>query len=475
MIEAKPALSSTSAFHSAAVGTVGTDDVVRMPPQPKTVRETGLEQQLLVELVAKVMYATGKMHLPVLTGKLRLSINVLREVLGFMLAEQLVEVASRGDSDLDVNYQLTGIGKARAADFMARCRYIGPAPVTLHAYRDLVLRQSASNAELTRVSAATLSAAFLDDSLEPDVRELVGAALQSSRSLLLYGPSGSGKTTLARKLGQLQQGVVAVPYAILVDQDIVLVYDPLLHLPPALPARQSEDRRSTDSRWSLCQRPVIQVGAELSADMLDLRYDEAGGAYHAPPHFMANNGMLVVDDLGRQRVPVADLLNRWSAPLDTGADHLTLDGGHKIGVPFDVTLVFATNLSPHLLMDESSMRRVAYKIHVGAMADANYRALFRRQCRLARIACDDTVVDYLLTCLHASTGRALLASYPCELLSRIADFASFAGVQPRLTVPALEQAWASMFTACPVGVSAPSQPSIPFLADCGDPLLERIS
>ena len=472
MIEAKPALSSTHAFHSAAVGA---DDVVRMPPQPKTVRETGLEQQLLVELVAKVMYATGKMHLPVLTGKLRLSINVLREVLGFMLAEQLVEVASRGDSDLDVNYQLTGIGKARAADFMARCRYIGPAPVTLHAYRDLVLRQSAGNAELTRLSAATLSAAFLDDSLEPEVRELVGAAMQSSRSLLLYGPSGSGKTTLARKLGQLQQGVVAVPYAILVDQDIVLVYDPLLHMPPALPARQNEDRRSTDSRWSLCQRPVIQVGAELSADMLDLRYDEVGGVYHAPPHFMANNGMLVVDDLGRQRVPVAELLNRWSAPLDTGADHLTLEGGHKVGVPFDVTLVFATNLAPHLLLDESSMRRVAYKIRVGAMSDANYRALCRRQCRLARIACDDTVIDYLVTCLHASTGRALLASYPCELLSRIADFASFAGVQPRLTVPALEQAWASMFTACPAGVSAPSQPSIPFLAECGDPLLERIS
>ena len=472
MIEAEPAAGSSAAFHPAAVGA---EDVVRMPPQPKSVRETGLEQQLLVELVTKVMYATGRMHLPVLAGKLRLSINVLREVLGFMLAEQLVEVASRGDSDLDVHYQLTGIGKTRGADFMARCRYIGPAPVTLQAYRDLVLRQSAGRAELARVNAAGLAAAFLEDSVEPGVRELIGAALQSSRSLLLYGPSGSGKTTLARKLGQLQQGVVAVPFAILVDQDIVLVHDPLLHLPPALPARPGEDRRSIDGRWSLCQRPVIQVGAELSADMLDLRYDEAGGVYHAPPHFMANNGMLVVDDLGRQRVPVADLLNRWSGGLDTGADHLTLEGGHKVGVPFDVTLVFATNLSPHLLLDESSMRRVAYKIYVGALSEVSYRALFRRQCRPARIACDEAVIDYLLTCLHASTGRALLASYPRELLSRIADFASFAGVQPRLTVPALEQAWCSIFAACPTGASALSQPSVPFLAECGDPLLERIS
>lgn len=472
MIEAEPIAAGSPGFRGSAGGA---EEFLRMPPQPKTVRETGLEQSLIVELVVKTMYSSGKMHLPVLTGKLRLSINVLREVLGFMLAEQLVEVASRGDSDLDVNYQLTGIGKARAADFLARCRYIGPAPVTLHAYRDLVGRQSSGQAQLARVSAADLAAAFVEDSIDPQVRELVGAALQSSKSMLLYGPSGSGKTTLARKLGQLQQGVVAVPYAILVDQAIVLVYDPLLHLPPSLPARQAEERRSTDSRWALCQRPVIQVGAEFSSEMLDLRYDEANGVYHAPPHFMANNGMLLVDDLGRQRMPTAELLNRWSAPLDSGADHLTLEGGHKVGVPFDVTLVLATNLSPHLLLDESLMRRVGYKIHVGAMAETSYRSLFRRQCRLAGIACDDSVVEYLLACLHASTGRALLASYPRELLNRIADFASFAGVEPRLTVPALEQAWASMFAACPSGASAPSQLSVPFLADCGDPLLERIS
>jgi hypothetical protein len=267
-----------------------------------------------------------------------------------------------------------------------------------------------------------------------------------------------------------------VPYAILVDADIVLVYDPLLHLPPPpLAARQGEDRRSTDSRWALCQRPLIQVGAELSPAMLDLRYDETSGVYHAPPHFMANNGMLLVDDLGRQRMPTADLLNRWSAPLDAGADHLTLEGGHKIGVPFDVTLVFATNLSPQFLLDESSMRRIAYKIHVGPMSEANYRALLRRQCRLARISWDDAAVDFLLAELHGASGRALLASYPRELLSRIGDFAAFAGHQPRLSVPALEQAWASMFAACVSGAVSPSQPPVPFLALSGDPLLERIS
>lgn len=458
MLELESTLTTAAALTPRAAPT-GAEEAGRIaPPQPKTVRDTGLELSLIVELVAKAMYGVGKSHLPVLAGKLRLSINVLREVLGFMLAEQLIEVAYRGDSDLDVHYQLTGNGKLRGAEYLARCRYVGPAPVTVQAYRDQVLRQSSRQAHASRVSAADLRAAFADDSIDPALCELLGAALQSSRSLLLYGPSGSGKTTLARKLGRLQQGVVALPYAIQFDHDIVQFYDPLVHLAPSPLPRQPEERRSTDSRWVMCQRPLVQVGAELGSDMLDLRHDKDGGVYHAPPHFMANNGILVVDDLGRQRMACGELLNRWSGPLDSGTDQLSMEGGHKVSVPFDVTLVFATNFAPERLLDDSSMRRVGYKIAVAALEEAGYRTLFQRQCVLARIGYDEAVLEHLITRLHAGSGRALLASYPSELLGRIADFASFAGSSPRLTVAALEQAWASMFA----GSSAAAQPQPPF-------------
>ena len=453
----------------------GADEVVtRLPPQPKTIRDTGLERALIVELVAKAMYAGGKIHLPVLTARIRLSINVLREVLAFMLAEQLVEVAFRGDSDLDVDYQLTGIGKLRAAEYLARCRYAGPAPVTLQAYRDVVARQSIRQLRATRIGRADVATAFAEDSLDAGVLDLIGAALQSSRSLLLHGPSGSGKTMLARKLGLLQPGMVAVPYALLVGQDIIQVHDPVAHLAP-LQALRHEERRSSDARWAICQRPLVQVGAELSADMLELRFDEAGGMYHAPAHLMANNGILLIDDLGRQRMPTADLLNRISAPLDSGADHLPMAGGRKISVPFDVTLVFATNLAPHLLLDDSSMRRIGYKIHIGALGRENYRSVFRRQCRLAGIAADEAVIEYVMARLHPAAARALLASYPGELLGRIADFASFAGHEPRLTVAAVDQAWASMFAGCGSGAVAPAHAPVSFFAVSGDPLLERIS
>jgi Holliday junction resolvasome RuvABC ATP-dependent DNA helicase subunit len=198
------------------------------------------------------------------------------------------------------------------------------------------------------------------------------------------------------------------------------------------------------------------VGAELSREMLDFRFDKANGIYHAPPHFQASGGLFVVDDLGRQRVAAAELLNRFIGPLDYGTDVLSLQGGHAETVPFDVTLVFATNLAPQSVLDEPLLRRIGYKIHLGPLSEASYRALLKRQCGVLRVPYDDDAADYLLHRLHAPAARPLLASYPRELLGRVADFASFAGTPPRLTVPALEQAWSSMFACCaPMTVNSP--------------------
>jgi hypothetical protein len=423
-----------------------------LPRQPKSVRETGLEQQLIVELTAKAMFITGKTHVSALTTRLRLPINVVREVLGFMVAEQLAEVAWRGESDVDIQYQLTGAGKQRAAVYLERCPYAGAAPVTLEAYRTMVRRQSWRQPERVRVGADEVAAVFGGDNLDQGVLDLIGAAMHSGRSLFLYGPPGGGKSTLARKLGALLQGIVAVPYAVLVGQEIIRVHDPLLHLAPvppyALQAHQLLERRGWDLRWTLCQRPVVQVGAELSDDMLSLRHDAFDGCYHAPPHFKANGGILIVDDLGRQRIATPDLLNRFMRPLDAGVDQLALRGGHKFSAPFDLVLVFATNLDPRALLDDSFLRRLGYKIHVGPLGEAGYRRLFLAQCRLQHIAFDEAVMRHLLDHLHGASGRALLASYPRELLGRIADFAGAAGRTPCLTVAAIEQAWSSMFAAC---------------------------
>lgn len=423
------------------------DIVPVLPRQARTVRDTGLEPRFLSDLLLKAIQAGGKAPLAVLAGKLRLSVSVLREVLNPLIAEQLVEVAWCGDSDIDMQYHLTPAGQRAALDALARCRYLGPAPVTLAAYRAVVERQALRHPDTERVTPAQLATVLGDDGLAPAARAVLGAALHARRSLLLYGPSGSGKTVLAKKLARLLPGPIAVPYALMAGRQVIRLYDPVLHQPAGAPARQQEDRRSCDARWVLCQRPLVHVGAELGRDTLDLRHDPEEGVYHAPPHLLANNGMLVLDDVGRQRIPAAELLNRFIAPLDAGADQLTLQGGQAETLPFDAAVVFATNLAPASVLDDAALRRIGYKVEIGALGAAAYRALLRRQCRARRIEYDETVAGHLVERLHPRSGRALLACYPAELVERIADFAGFAGTAPGLTTAAVEQAWRSMFIA----------------------------
>jgi energy-coupling factor transporter ATP-binding protein EcfA2 len=441
--------STATASRATGASSDATEIAPVLPRQAKTVRDTGLEPRFVTDLVLKAIEASGKATLALLTGKLRLSISVLREVLNPLIAEQQVEVAWCGESEIDMQYQLTGIGQRAAVDALARGRYVGPAPVTLSAYRTMVERQALRHADSEHVSAAQLAALLGDDGLTQVGRDIIGAALHARRSLLLYGPSGSGKTELARKLGRLLPGPIAVPYALMAGRQVIRLYDPALHTPPSLLARQQDDRRSCDGRWTVCQRPLVHVGAELGRDMLDLRFDAEEGVYHAPPHLLANNGMLVIDDVGRQRIPAVELLNRFIGPLDAGSDQLSLQGGQAELVPFDAAVVFATNLAPAAVFDDAALRRIGYKAGIGPWPAAAYRALLRRQCRMRRIEYDEAAADHLIERLHPQSKRALLACYPGELLDRVADFAGFAGVEPRLSVTALDQAWRSMFISLP--------------------------
>jgi hypothetical protein len=418
-----------------------------LPPMPQRLEDTGLEFAFLVELLAKVLYVRGQMRLVDLAAHVGLPLAVLEPLLALLRAERLCEMVRQGESDGTMAYRLTDLGRVRAQDFLQRSQYAGPAPVSLSAYVRQVERQSVMD---MRVSREALQRAFAGIIVSPGLLQQFGAAMNSGRPILLYGPAGSGKTYLSEQLVRLLSGSVAIPHAVEVGNEVIQVFDPVVH--QAVPLEDSRrtmlDRgRTYDARWVLCQRPVVMTGAELTLAMVDLQFDEKVRFYQAPPQIKANNGLFIVDDLGRQHVSPQELMNRWIVPLDRHVDYFALHTGKKFQVPFDVIVVFSSNLQPATLADEAFLRRLGYKIFVGPLAEADYRRIFVQVCEQNGIAFSEDGYRYLLDELHARNGKPLLACLPRDILGQLADYARFNGLEPRLGADLLDWAWHNYFAS----------------------------
>jgi energy-coupling factor transporter ATP-binding protein EcfA2 len=424
-------------------GEIRSGEMFPVPPQPASLRETGLPFAFLLDLTLKVLFNGGQLPLWQISERIRLPIAVLETLLTFMRSEQLCEIARRGVVDADIRYQLTGAGRTRAEAALRRCQYAGPAPVNLDTYTAQIERQSVADMRVTRLA---IRGAFAGVVLRESLQEQFGAALNSGHAILIYGPSGSGKTFIAEHLAQVLSGFVHVPHAILVDDEVIQVFDPMVHFPAAESTQHGGLERgpSGDRRWTLCHRPVVMTGGELTLAMLDLQFDKHTRFYVAPPQVKANNGLFIIDDLGRQLVSPHDLMNRWIVPLDRRVDHYALHTGMKFRLPFDVNVIFSSNLQPADLGDDAFLRRLGYKIYVGEITPDEFRQILIEACERARVPCSDQAFDYLLR-RHADEQRPLLACTPYDIVSKLRDQADYAGTPPEITVERLAWAWENYF------------------------------
>jgi predicted ATPase with chaperone activity len=412
-----------------------------LPAAPRTPAETGLPVQLLGDLVLKVMQQHGITHVQELSAHLKLPVAVLETLFSQLRRDTLVEVRRRGALDGDVIYDLTQAGRIRAADALGRNLYCGPAPVPLAAYTARVQSQSVGSMGVTH---ERLQQVLADVVVSAEVRDQFGAAMNSQRAIMVYGPAGSGKTYLCEQMARLLSGPVAIPHAIDVDGEIIRFFDPLMHRPVARGAAESSTldmRHRSDDRWVLCERPIVVTGGELTLEMLDLVFDPRAGYYHAPPHFKANNGIFLVDDLGRQLVTPRQLLNRWVIPMEHRHDYLMLRNGGKFRIPFDTLLFFSSNLRPDEIADEAFLRRIGYKIFVGEVTLDDYRRITRDVCDDFGVPYAEDAFDRLVTGYHRRFGRPLLACTPRDLVSQIADYAAYRGIAAELTPDLLDWAW----------------------------------
>ncbi|MBI3399844.1 MAG: ATP-binding protein [Acidobacteria bacterium] len=414
------------------------------PPLPRTLADTGLAEDPLAQLVLKTLYG-GEASGHVTAERLRLSWAILEPLVERARAERLVEVrGATGTGGAAFRYALTDVGRERARQYMDVNQYVGPAPVPLAAY---VAEMHALAGRRPYIDGDRLRQGFSHLVVRDHVFEQLGPALNAGKAVFLYGPPGNGKTVIAEGLGRALGGDMYVPHAIDVDGQIIRVFDPINH--DSLEA--DEDAASVvttaprDRRWVRIRRPVVMVGGELTLDMLDLAYNPQTKFHEAPMQLKAGGGVFLVDDFGRQRVRPQDLLNRWIVPLESRVDYLTLHTGKKFQVPFDVFVVFATNLNPESLVDEAFLRRIPYKIAVDNPSVDEFARIFELNCRRRRLRYHAVMVAYLQRRHYLPYGRPLRACHPRDLLDQVTAICRYRGVPAKITRDLLDRACASYF------------------------------
>ncbi len=419
----------------------------RTPPAPDSLAETGLTLEFVSDLALKHILHLGEFRLADLADRLGLPVGLLDEPIELLRREKLVEVRSAAQFvKSSFRFVITETGKVRAGELLEICRYAGPAPVTLEAYRDMVENQSIRN---IFIDEAATQAAFADIVISDTMIRRLGPAISSGAPIFIYGPAGNGKTTIAEAIGNALPETIYVPYTILVGGQIIGVFDPVNHTPAndlALSAEQNlETGEERDRRWVRIHRPVIITGGELTLRMLDLEFNTIAKFYEAPLQMKANNGLFIVDDFGRQQISPQQLLNRWIVNLDRQIDFLSLHTGMKFEIPFDQLVIFATNLEPRTLVDEAFLRRIRYKFKVDHPCDADFRKIFQRVCKMNGIHYDDKVCDYLIEHWYRRLGLSLNACHPRDLVEHILDYSRYACQPPEMTREALDRACENYF------------------------------
>lgn len=433
---AKPAGSSAAPAPSGGAFT---------PPPINKIEETGLSMLWLQDLALKIMYYQGYLSGFKIAEEIALPfVGVVDQILESLKKEKLVEVRSSqmGLGEGAYIYAITGAGIARAREALDRSQYAGAAPVPLEVYSDSIRRQSRGRFQITnRVMRQILANLVLSEK----TYQRLGPAVNSGTSIFMYGPPGNGKTSVARAVGNMiATQSMYIPYAIYVDGQVIKVYDNVNHrLAPEeeIPSTTNNLRATRrDPRWVRIRRPFIITGGELTLAGLDLVFDDTLKYYEAPFQVKANGGILLIDDFGRQQATPRDLLNRWIVPLENRIDYLALHTGRKIELPFDVLVIFSTNLPPKELVDEAFLRRLRHKVMIGDPSFEEYREIFKRVSQAKGIEYNDQGLAYLLQEWYIKPNRKLRASHPRDLCDQLLDISRFLSVDPAMTNELLDRA-----------------------------------
>jgi len=405
-----------------------------VPPAPLTVSQTGVPEAFLRELLLKALWVYDKPTLATLSEVTGLHPTVVNELVEGLKREGLCEVESQEPGGIHFRYRPTDRGKAAAHEALERSRYIGVAPVLVGAYNDVIAEQ------VRRYRRPPLEAVrgALEHMVLPEqlIREL-GQAFFSRRALMVFGPSGNGKTEIVTSIAGVVAGTIVIPYALYGHGQLIRVFDPDVHHPQESGISPSEgiladEPSRRDRRWLPVNRPTVMVGGNMGAEALEMTYDATQGIHQAPLSVVAQGGVLIIDDLGRQKVSPKEILNRWVIMMEQGYDSFALSTSEIVRLPLDVTLIFSTNLTLQDLMDEAYLRRIAYKIPIPDPDPAQLAEITRRFCDRKGIIWSEDAVQYLIERLFSPGLPKPRGCYPRDIITTVIDAAEFDGREPAL-------------------------------------------
>lgn len=420
--------------------TVGVAPLSGPANRPQSISEMDVSSSVLEDLAVKTLYLSGPLSVLELSDKMKVSFGVAEDLLFRLRSELLCQVT--GMSNNVPQIAITSQGRSRATELLAQNHYVGPAPVSLENYAAQTRQQSVRDMQ---IGPSDVERGFAHLVVADRTLQQFGAALNSGSAIFLYGPPGVGKTAMAETLSRvLAEDQVWIPYAVEVEGQIIALYDPAIH-------RISDEPQpiGADSRWVRCHRPTVLVGGELTIEMLDLQFNPVTKYYSGPIQMKANNGVLIIDDFGRQRVRPDELLNRWVVPLDRRIDFLTLAGGRKIEIPFEMLVVFASNLDPSEFMEAAFLRRIQTKVRIGAATDDQFCEIFRRVARDRNVGYEATIPMDLARCIQGRLKQELRSCYPRDIVNQVCWAARYEGRRPYIDRPALMQAIEAYFIVNP--------------------------
>lgn len=407
--------------------------------RPRSFLDLGVQQSIIEDLALKTLYISGTISMAELGRKLGLGYEIMDDLVSRLRAEMYCQVA--GMTGNVPMLCVSDRGRNKAVDLMAQNSYIGPAPISFESYVAQIRKQSSQK---VAVHEEDIKRAFTHLVIDDDMLARFGTALNSGSSVLLYGPAGTGKTTIAETLSRVMaDDPIWIPFAVEIDGQIMTVYDRAIHKVMQLEGSPMD----YDARWVRCERPAVMVGGELTSEMLDLQFNPITKFYVAPLQMKASNGVFIIDDFGRQRLRPQELMNRWIVPLDRRIDFLNLSGGKKIEVPFEMLVVFSSNLEPTELVDPAFLRRIQTKIRVGGINPDQFAEIFRRVAADKQVGYDSDIPYLLASFIQDKMKQDLRSCYPRDIVNQVCWSASYEGVDPFIDRRSLLRAIEAYFTS----------------------------